>query len=268
MSKRKKRRSCIYCQKAADSQEHIIATRFIDVLREDPRGMRLPLGLHATLSTGKTRTIGGKQLKAKGGGKRYTLEYTTRVCSTCNSGWMNNVDTAAFSYVAEMIRGNAVTLDPAAQGAVAAWICKLVVTARNAPHDPLPIDREWTDHLHAHHSAPPRWLVWIGRYVGDRPWWFNPRDIRLELGEGSEPAPPGFIQDNGVLATLVIGHLVLQVFGISGDGPQLIGPHAFGEFPRIWPAQPTAVAWPPPYRIDDQTLEAFADRFENVPAYP
>jgi hypothetical protein len=104
--------------------------------------------------------------------------------------------------------------------------------------------------------------------VGERPWWYFPHDIRIELGEGSGPPPPGFVQPHGVVATLVGGYLLLQVFGVSGAGPSVIGMHAFGELPRIWPASGASQLWPLPYRIDDTTLPAVANRLIGTTAIP
>ncbi len=230
-----------------------MATRFIDVLREDPRGLPLPVVLNVTLSSGVKRRIGGKKLS----GGRYTLEYTTQVCDGCKSGWMNDIDSAAYPVIAEMIRGHCVALNHDAQASVSAWIAKVAVTARSAPYDPLPIEPEWTSYLYSHHSPPPSWDVWVGRYGGSRPWWYRPDDVRIELRPGSGPPPPGFLRQNGVLATLAIGYLFLQVFGVSGPG-QIVGEET--TLPRIWPVQLTSVNWPPLGHIDDAGLPLWAER--------
>jgi len=260
--------TCIYCGQHADSKEHIFATRFIDVLREDSRGLRMPLILYITSTEGgRPRRIGGKRIKRGGRQRSYTLEYTTRVCAACNSGWMNEVDTGAFPLVAEMIRGNPIQLDQSAQTAVGAWIAKVAVTARAAPHDPLPIEPEWTDWLYQHRSAPPRWHIWIGRYVGPRPWWYNPHDVRAELGEGSAPAPPGFVGQHGVLATLIIGQLIWQIFGMGGPAARFAGIDADERtLPAIWPPRPSPVSWPPTGHVDDVGLDLWANRLLQNPS--
>jgi hypothetical protein len=115
---------------------------------------------------------------------------------------------------------------------------------------------------------PPSWQVWIERYVGAQPWWYCPHDVRIELGVGSGPPPAGFVQPHGVFANLVIGYLLLQLFGVSGPGPGAIGMHAFGHLPRIWPPPKTAISWPPPYRVDDTTLRDVANRLIGTVAVP
>ena len=248
--------ACIYCGKPADSDEHIVATRFIDVLKDDPRGLPLPVTL--TISTGGDfqKRIVGRTRKRKP-----TLEYTTRVCASCNNGWMNEVDSLAFDDVSEMIRGNAVTLDTARQSAMAAWVCKVAVTARSEPNYPMPIEKEWTDWLFQQHSAIPGWYVWVGHYIGSAPWWYSPHDVSTPVGQGSPTPPPGsgIGKSHGVMATMAIGHLVTQVFGVSGGGI-LSGPDESGTLPSIWPTNTAPVPWPPPQHIDDAGLPAWSQR--------
>jgi len=253
----------MYCGHEARSQEHIVATRFIEVLREDARQITLPVRLTLTLpSTGQRYRIGGRRTKRG----HYTLEYTTRVCAQCNSEWMNDMDDAAFPYVADMIRGNPVLLHQNARAAIAGWICKVALTARSMPLHRMPIERGWTDWLYWQHSAIPTWYVWVGRYVGMEPLWYQPHDIRIELGPGSAPAPPGmdFLRENGVVATMVIGYLIAQVYGVGGTGRLATPEDEVRTLPLIWP-NAHDVAWPPPDHVDDAGLQLWADRLIYQP---
>lgn len=250
---------CIYCHHVARSDEHIVATRFIEVLREDPRGLPIPIRLTMTLpDTGQSYRIGGRRTK----NKHYTLEYTTRVCSRCNSEWMNDIDDLAFPHVSEMIRGNPVHFDSAMATAVAGWVCKVVVTARSHPLHPMPIEREWMDWLYQHHAPLPRWYVWVGRYIGREPFWYQPHDIsirELEPGSALVPHSGDLIRDHGALATMVIGYMIVQAYGVAGEERLLTPDHAQGVLQRIWPFNGD-VAWPSAGTVDDSGLQAYADR--------
>jgi hypothetical protein len=246
-------RTCIYCGRRADSDEHIVATRFIDVLARDPRGLPSPV-LTVTNASGQRR-LGGSQ-----SGPQNTLEYTTRVCRDCNNGWMNDVDTAAFPYVSAMIAGTPVSFDGPARAAVATWFSKVALTARTAPLDLLPIDAAWTSWIYTNQTPPPGWHIWVGRYIGAQPWWYSSHDVRVERGPGSAPLPPGLATPNGVLATMVIGYLILQVFGTTSTG-ELVSPDRDRDLPLIWPLDAGAIVpWPPPGHIDDQGLPLWASR--------
>lgn len=253
--------ACIYCGKRADSREHIIATQFIELLSKDKRGISLPVVLAVTLPDGAQRKLIGKITKD---GKP-TLEYTTRVCSACNSGWMNDIDLNAYPYMSQMIQGKSLILDQAAQLAVATWITKVAVTARSEPQNPLPIEQDWTDWLYTKKTAIRGWYAWIGKYEGSAPWWYSPSDVRVELGPGSASPPSGvsLAREHGVLATLVIGYFIIQVFGVGGDG--VLGISDEPAFPMIWPTSNPAVAWPPSEYIDDAGLLAWAQRIVTNP---
>ena len=256
---------CMYCGRPSTSREHVIATRFINVMREDPRGLVMPLVLGITLPGGERRRIGGKRTKRG----HYTLEYVTRVCDQCNSGWMNDVDSAAFPYVAELIRGHALGLDTTAQTAIAAWMCKVAVTARAVPWFPLPIEKSWTDWLYSQHSALPSWCVWVGRHIGSIPWWYNPHDISIELHPDSPgPSDSRFIRKTGVVATLVMGYLVVQIYGTSSEGALNLMDSEPQILPMIWPVQNPIVIWPAARSIDDAGLPVWAERLLYKPGTP
>jgi hypothetical protein len=250
----------MYCGRPADSREHIIATQIIDVLARDPRELPLPIRLYITLPDGQPKTIHGRT-----SGGRPTLEYTTKVCERCNNEWMNRIDENAMPFLTPMIEGRPVVLDADAQATIAVWAMKVVVTARSEPNNPLHIDASWTDWLYNNQSPIPNWYVWIGKYIGTAPWWYNPQDVRVQLGPGSAPPAPwiDFIQDHGVLATLVIGYVVVQVFGVGGSGV-LLGPTE-AAFPQIWPNAGATLTWPPAEHIDDSGLPLWANRLMPPP---
>src|ERR1700687_2984144 len=106
----------MYCGHPANSVEHIIATWIIDVLSQDPRGLPLPTRFSWTdPHSREVRRMVGKTTK---NGKP-TLEFTTQVCSDCNSGWMHDIDEAARRVLASMIQGVDTELTEAEQAAVA-----------------------------------------------------------------------------------------------------------------------------------------------------
>src|SRR6266704_1697997 len=87
---------CIYCPNIANTVEHIIAAKFVDVLRRDPRGLPLPAtmtqwyGTEASVPDFEIRKIGGKTRKRRSKRKgvvkprQHTIEFIARVCDSCN----------------------------------------------------------------------------------------------------------------------------------------------------------------------------------------
>ena len=266
---RGKKSPCMYCGDPANTVEHIIATWIIDVLSQDPRGLRLPTKFSWTDPRSReVRRMVGKTTK-KG---KPTLEFTTQVCSECNSGWMNNIDKAVRPALTSMIRGADTELTEVDQAAVATWATKVTLTARHAYVTPAHIEKEWTDYLHSHKTALPFWNVWIARYRGRWPIHYAPDDVSVRLLPGPpgvypSPAviagPPGpVLFEHGVMATLAIGYLLVQVFGFSGEAEPVVPDPAMIQ--RIWPkaSSPTLLRWPAAPDIDDSTLQRLTDRLK------
>lgn len=255
---------CIYCGSRPDSVEHIVATRFIEVLAEDPRGLPIPVGLNWTdPRSGEVRRLVGKRTKDG----QPTLDFTARVCKTCNNEWMNRVDDAAFPFVSEMIRGNPITLDAAAQCAVATWFAKVAITSRFSLIAPAPLEAKWATDLYRTASISPLWHVWLGTYDGNWPLWYVPEDVRVEKAKGAPPflEPPepnaAVLYEHGVVASLALGHLFLQMIGFSGVGDPELAPPV--ELIEVWPSG-ADVKWPTVKRITDENLVAIGRRISGA----
>lgn len=260
----------MYCGKPAGSDEHIIASRFIEVLSEDPRGFALPTRLQMVHSSGQRRRVQGKLRKRKGKGGRPrqpTLEFTTRVCTECNNEWMNDIDDAAFVKVASMIRGHRTLLSTSDQMNVAAWIAKVAITGRFAHLEPDHVEKKWTDWLYKNRTALPHWHVWIGKYIGTEPFAYHASDVGIVEAEPgtTRPIPNGnVLQQHGVYATLFIGYLAIQILGPDSEAV----PNEARSEPiiKIWPASRHGLVWPPANGvITDQTKRAFVERLGPLP---
>jgi hypothetical protein len=254
---------CMYCRRRADSLEHILGTKIVDTLAQDPRGLPLPMTLHVADRDGvRKRSIRGRRTKRG----LYTVEFTTPVCQKCNNEWMERIDTRARQHIVPMIRDEPTTVNANARAEIADWMTKVALTAHHHLN-PGATNRMWTDWLRTHNSALPDWHVWIGRYVGAEPLFFVPEDIRVEALPGSVPFPKdGMIAHHGVLATLVIGYLALQIFGIDATGYDmtLTGP-TWPSLLDIWPTFPGEIDWPPSVSFTDTTLWPLVDRLKGPP---
>jgi hypothetical protein len=172
---------------------------------------------------------------------------------------MNDIDTAAWPFVSEMIKGNPVVLDESAKEAVATWFMKVAVTARSASHVNQSINQDWATWLRTERSPVQGWSVWAGRFDGLAPFWYNPHDVRFEIVREVLPEPQRrqVVRSHGVLATMVIGYLIVQLFGIDGIGVSIPDEPAL---PLMWPTPNTRFSWPPTEFIGDDGLSAWAQR--------
>jgi hypothetical protein len=258
---------CLYCGNRAKTEEHVIASRLVQVLKEDPRGLRVPTVAKRSYRFGGP--IIDRRMGRPGGTRsKSTIEITVPVCKKCNNEWMNNIDTAAFPYLSKMMRGQPVELDLPGQARVAAWMAKLAVSSRLAhlPYGdmrtPAPVSRAWADWLYEKHTAPLHWNVWVTRYDGSEPVVYSGTDIRINDPRGLT------LVEHGLYATLVLGYLAVQLFGV--DEPLSLPievERGSSRLLRIAPAQANSISWPPADAYRDDTLPYLLDRLA-APAPP
>jgi hypothetical protein len=238
--------TCIYCGAPAGSREHIYPSWLVEALARDPRGLDLPAPMKIWRDGVLIRTVTGRVRPKK------TFEFTTKVCKTCNSGWMNRIDDRVRPHFEPMIAGRQTVLPPSAQAALAAWMTKVTITRFAAEHRQY-VKPGWTEQLRTTETALPDWHVFVGKYVGAQPLWGSNHDLALLDSDGVT------VRDRGVTATLLVGYVALQVFHLSGLSVQ---EHPAVPLLRVGPPTDGELTWPvPPGHLTDELLPAFADRY-------
>jgi hypothetical protein len=174
------------------------------------------------------------------------------VCKKCNNGWMNGIEEATRPILDNMIRGESVELDTAAQEAIGTWVClKAVIGAYAERIHPIP--QEWLDHFYRLHRPPDGWSVFTTRYSGRVAQMADAHRVSLGI-PGTDLRFPKSAIDQGVLTSFIIGHLAVQGRGFKT-------PTEFKErvnILRIWPASPVTLLWPPRVEIGDgKGLDSF-----------
>lgn len=178
---------------------------------------------------------------------------TVLVCSTCAAA-LAALDERAVPVVAPLVEGEAVTLGPGEQRALAAWgarsayaVLAVERKSRSVPKSHRRALREGAE-PHAHV------FVGIGRYRGN--------DIGVLAGRLAVPFGTAEVEAYSVLC--VFGHLVLKVVGLHRrPADSKIRPPR-GEIARVWPDAPDEVTWPPLWSLSAQTLEHI---FTQMPFY-
>jgi aromatic amino acid lyase len=111
------------------------------------------------------------------------------------------------------------------------------------------------------HSAGVGFDLAVAEVRGSEPVVYSGEDVRVEVPDAQGKPSGTMLVQHGVYATLVLGYLGIQLFGV--DGPLSL-PLDLDRAPervlRIWPPQSTDVSWPPPVGYDDGNLAAFASR--------
>jgi hypothetical protein len=106
----------------------------------------------------------------------------------------------------------------------------------------------------------------LARYDGAEPLVYSGEDIRVEDPRRSSSPSPTVLVAHGVYATIVLGYVGIQLFGV--DGPLSL-PLDLERAPehilRIWPQRAGVASWPPRKGYNDRTLAAFASRLTGPP---
>jgi hypothetical protein len=87
--------------------------------------------------------------------------------------------------------------------------------------------------------------------------WYGAHDIRLHLLSGQNVPTDIVVPVHGVMATIAIGYLTVQILGLGGE---LSSADAESSALRIWPPTGNVVEWPPSIYVDDASLPIYADR--------
>jgi hypothetical protein len=180
-----------------------------------------------------------------------------RVCEVCNSGWMNDLDHNAGRFFAGMIQGRGRELHQDSQPLVAAWAAKtalalyLVMSTESGHGAPLNHYREIEIT-----KLPPRWTaVWLAAYDREVPV------LGFQTGGLVRLSGAGRPETHGYLMTILIGHLVAQVFGYLRHQEMAFKSPAWDKaIVQIWPNRQTVI-WPPPLILGEPRVMPFATRF-------
>ena len=169
------------------------------------------------------------------------------VCSSCNSGWMSNLEGKVKATVGCMVQDVSLTLDIEQQHAIAAWAVKIamVIDSTVASIRGLYYSREDRHRLRSSSTVPPRTTILLGRFC---------RSSLLATGttlRGDVNAEKGVTTN--CVSTILVGHLAVQVFTIYPVPKYRDRPLGFTPKPgpwnslltQVWPTT-SSKNWPPP----------------------
>jgi hypothetical protein len=175
---------------------------------------------------------------------------------------LKTIDIEAWRSMTSMVRDRATRLDSDTQARVAAWASTIAVSARFVHRQPSYVAATWTDWLCRVHRPHPNWQVWLGRYTGAHSIWYGARYVRSPTGQAAQAALAASGQEvvHGVLTTLIVGSLLVQVLGMD-EAIHVPAPTPAALQP-IWPAL-GVVEWPAQAHYDAATLHGLAERLEG-----
>ncbi|MFZ0797235.1 MAG: hypothetical protein WAM98_05555 [Terriglobales bacterium] len=177
-------KQCLFCDNVADTKEHLWSDWILQGLK---------------------RTHPIRQVIQKSDPKEFYGDVRIKcVCSTCNSGWMSDLENSVRSVVGAMVHDISVTIDVETQRAISRWITKTSMVLEAAiPVEKRFYTRDDCRQLRLDGTIPERSMIWLGRMseigvfaAGTRVWLiFDDSETRAD----------------GVVATFSVGNLASQI---------------------------------------------------------
>jgi predicted alpha/beta hydrolase family esterase len=175
------------------------------------------------------------------------------VCEPCNNGWMAALESAVAPIMGPMIRGELVTVGLGAQLLLATWCVKTALVLEFLRSDFLVATPDIRQALMRDQRPPETFRVRLAQI--DDP---TRHPLRFQTLVGSTEQGPQAKAD-GLCSTLLIGNLVVQVWGGEGAGPIDLtkAGTAISNAVMIWPPVPGVASWPPRVALNEETAEVF-----------
>ena len=249
---------CIFCGARPTTREHVISRWAAKVVKQDPRGIAEDSRhAHLMVSEGKTPT-------RREWDSAQPVDFKANcVCSDCNSGWMEQIETAARRVVAPMIRGETVILSRADQDNVTRWLTLKAIIERHCRSPIIPMRADWIEHFRKELIPPTTWQVRIARWIGRVVVNMSGGDFEATV---SHPLVPFAFRRPGLLFTLGIGQFLGQVIGVDYS---LSVSADRNLFIQIWPhpllrsvdaeaSHDDLITWPAEHRLDDADLRRYS----------
>ncbi|MGD0404603.1 MAG: hypothetical protein ABSB66_15565 [Candidatus Acidiferrales bacterium] len=176
------------------------------------------------------------------------------VCGTCNNGWMSALEEKCIPIIGALVQDQSTPLDDSQKELLSAWALKtaMVTDSTNKRREPF-YERSERVKLRENYTIPDRTIVWIGRASKSSLAALG-TDVWIDI-------PPILKVAKSTATTIIVGHLVIQVFSIHVLSGHLQNDAAITAVqPKpgpwddtlipIWPIDGRRVVWPPKLTFD------------------
>jgi hypothetical protein len=176
-----------------------------------------------------------------------------RVCKTCNSGWMSEIENCAKARLTDLMLGRGTKLAPSDQEKIARWVAlKVIMTEFIYPKTASLTQRDHREFCSTRMPLP-NTTIWLAPLLVPGNRWAN-RTRHLTVGLYGPDENPERPRPNTHETTMGIKHLLVHVFGTTR--PQLAGADWLwteqsdallrpSGMLRIWPLRPCDLEWDP-----------------------
>lgn len=173
--------------------------------------------------------------------------YSARaLCAACAPA-LADLDTRALPILRPMVDGSGATLDEDAQRLAAAWAARAAYAVLAVERKAQGVPKSHRRVLRADERPHDNVFIGFGRYRRNH--------VGVLAGRLLTPLRDDGAPVEAYTVLLVLGHLVVKVFGIHRWPAGIRVQSPDGQLVRIWPAREEAAAWPPLWGLSEQTLE-------------
>ena len=177
-------KQCLFCDNVADTKEHLWSDWIL-------QGLKRVHPIRQVIQKSEPREFyGDVRIKC--------------ACSTCNHGWMSDLENSVRATVGAMVHDISVTLDVETQSAISRWITKTAMVLEAA----IPVEKRFYSRDDCRQLRlgiiPERSMIWLGRMsevgvfaAGTRVW--------LNIDKDTDK------RADGVVATFSVGNLASQI---------------------------------------------------------
>jgi hypothetical protein len=173
-------------------------------------------------------------------------------CSTCNNGWMSDLERAVEPILGPMLKGDARLLTAPEQHTLATWATKTMLTLQGFNIDGTRFVSPERYLWFGKHQIPLSGsYVWLAHYTGSG-ITENRTENRILIHEWGttvqvpgKPPPQPSDPINGFQVVFTIGPVVFWLVGYDLPEPVDVTVGSDGAHLLIWPALGPNVAWPP-----------------------
>lgn len=240
MASAKAPRSCLFCGGRPLTREHIIPRWMTDVLPEQLRWRAQDQAVILFPGTGEEV---GERMRTREVAEKFNDATVRWACARCNTGWMNDIETAARPSLSRLIRGEACTISADDVAAIATWAVKTTLVAQVTGQQPAALESVCRSLFEAR-VAPDDSQVWMAAVDWDD-WALRIETPTVLFGTDRPTLDVISTPCNTVTGTIGLGHLLLHV-GIT-TSPTLVFPPLeviYGSpMTKLWP-HPQELDWP------------------------
>lgn len=234
---KKAQRLCIFCGGTGMSKQHIVPDWLKNVLPRESEDQHTQEITSVLIMPNSAANVDVTPIVKNG---HQWSRKARNVCSSCNSGWMSQIETNAKDLLTNLMLGKHITLTSNDQKALINWITLTTIMAEYTDLKHQAITTSERELFYNTKEPLPHWRIWIGRYKGTE-WIQRYRHQGIAV-YSSDNIP------NTQSSTFVFDELFIHVASttVTDMALNLILPkHLKNKMIQLWPIQRQQFRWPP-----------------------